>query len=106
MADLNIDASEVKKKMDKKEKFILLDVRTQWERDIVKLDDDKIIPIQELEERYKELDKKKEIICYCHHGNRSLIAAQFLHEKGFKAKSMNGGIEYWAYAIDKNMRRY
>ncbi len=106
MVDLNIDPYEVKKKMDKKEKFILLDVRNQWERDIVKLEDNKIIPIQELEERYKELDKKKEIICYCHHGNRSLIAARFLQEKGFKAKSMNGGIEFWAQAIDRNLKRY
>jgi len=79
--------------------LVLLDVRTKWEfeGDLGHLEGAILIPIQELEKRYHELDslKGKEIVTYCRSGNRSARAAKFLTEKGFKAYNMLGGMLEW-----------
>jgi len=47
------------------------------------------------------------VICYCHHGMRSLDAAAWLRFQGItKAKSLAGGIERWSVEIDPKVPRY
>ena len=42
------------------------------------------------------VDKSKEIIVYCYHGNSSLAASSYLMEKGFiSVSSMSGGFTAW-----------
>ena len=101
-----ITAKELKKKIDLKEKFILLDVRTKEEIEIAKIKNSVWIPLSELENRFLELDKTKEIIVYCHHGSRSLAAAKFLSSKGYNAKSLAGGIDLWSCEIDSAVPTY
>jgi rhodanese-related sulfurtransferase len=53
------------------------------------------------------LDSDDEVICYCHHGMRSLDVAAWLRGQGVeKAKSLNGGIERWSAEIDPTVPRY
>jgi rhodanese-related sulfurtransferase len=52
-----------------------LDVREAYEYEICHLDNFILIPLSELEERLGELDKSSHIIAPCHHGGRSLKAA-------------------------------
>lgn len=106
MANIEITAKELKKKIDAKEKFALLDVRTKEEIEIAKIQNSVWILLDELEKRYSELDKSKEIIVYCHHGSRSLMATQFLNSKGYSAKSLSGGIDDWSAEIDKSVQTY
>ena len=106
MNKLLIAPDVLKLKLDKKEKLILLDVRTLKEHDTAKISNSVLIPLQELENRLNELDIAKEIIVYCHHGTRSLIAAKFLQSKGFNAKSLDHGIETWSNLIDPLVPHY
>jgi len=54
-----------------------------------------------------ELDKKAEIVVYCHVGARSAMAAAFLRREGFaRARNLVGGVAAWAAEIDPAMPRY
>ena len=102
----DISVQEVKEKIDKVDDVILLDVRTNDEHELVNIGG-KHIPLSELEERYEELDKQKEVIIYCHHGGRSAGACEFLAERGFaRLKNMVGGIDRWSLEIDLTKKRY
>jgi len=97
---------ELKKRLDNGEEVFLLDVRESVEYEIAHLKAH-LIPLNELVERVGELDAKKEIVVYCHHGIRSSMAAQFLLENGFKnVKNLTGGIDEWAEQVDLEMERY
>ncbi|MBM4166667.1 MAG: molybdopterin-synthase adenylyltransferase MoeB [Ignavibacteria bacterium] len=103
MNKTEITVNELQKKIDD---VFLLDVREQYEFDIVNLSG-YLIPLKELPNRIHELDSSKEIVVYCHHGNRSSFAMQFLNHKGFaNVKNLVGGIDEWARKIDTNMKRY
>ena len=77
-------------KLDKKN-TILLDISTPTEYDTGHIDGAINIPLEELRGRVDELDKEKEIITYCHVGQRGYIASRVLKQKGFKVKSLSGG---------------
>lgn len=111
-----------------KDKYIILDVRTETEYDLSHIEGAINIPLDELREHLKELEKKaqikannsnkadnssemlesanevanltKEIIVHCHSGLRSYIACRILKENGFKVKNLIGG--YVMYDIVKN----
>jgi rhodanese-related sulfurtransferase len=78
---------------------VLLDVRTKEERQQHSIQHSLHIPLHELERKATELEKykAKEIICYCRSGNRSLIAAAKLHQRGFQSANMKGGISEWNF---------
>ena len=93
--------------LDKDKEIVLIDVREDFEREICAIENSLHIPLGSLSERSNELDKNKETIIYCHHGMRSLKAANMLAAKGFKKTySMQGGIDQWAQAVDGTMARY
>jgi rhodanese-related sulfurtransferase len=65
------------------------------------------IPLDELEERFPELDPEQETIVYCHHGVRSLSATAFLRQRGFRdVRSLAGGVDRWSVEIDPSVPRY
>lgn len=104
---MNISPEETKAKLDRGEKFVLLDVREAWEVAINRLGDAAVIPIAELGERYTELNPEAEIIVYCHMGVRSLKATRFLKDRQFKnVKNLAGGIDAWSLQIDPKVPRY
>lgn len=77
--------------------IVFLDVRTLEERIDERIGNTPWIPLQELEQRIHELDslKNRTIIVYCRSGHRSESATALLRKKGFKALSMQGGINEW-----------
>ncbi len=83
----------------KNEGPLILDVRTQNEYNRGHLHSSVLIPVQELQSRYKELDhhKDREILIYCATGNRSTVASKILIDNGFKhIVNMRGGIYDWS----------
>lgn len=54
------------------------------------------IPLQTLPQRIGELPRDRTVLVICRSGNRSLSAARYLHEQGFDARSVAGGIGAWA----------
>jgi rhodanese-related sulfurtransferase len=79
--------------------IVLLDVRTLEERKHKHIKGSLHIPVNELSQKLKILEKHKEreIICYCHSGSRSFMAAVMLAKNGFQAANMKGGMIEWNY---------
>ena len=72
---------------------IWLDVRHVTEFNYSHLPDAINIPLHELRLRMKELDKKKEYICYCGTGRRSSAASFLLIQNSFKVVVLIGGVQ-------------
>jgi len=91
-------ASEVSEQMND-DSVILLDVRTHEERNHKHIKGSLHIPVNELSQKLKMLEKhkEKEIICYCHSGRRSFMATLMLTNNGFQAANMKGGMIEWNY---------
>lgn len=100
---------DVKMKIDRKEDFLLLDVREQMEYDIAKIEGSVLIPLGELPHRLDELDqyKEKEIVVHCKLGGRSAQAVEILKQNGFKhLHNMHGGINLWSIEVDPSVPQY
>lgn len=107
MDDLQISVQDVSARMARGEKMLLVDVREPREFDICKLPGATLMPMGSLPANLNTLLDADEVVCYCHHGMRSLDAAIWLRRQGVeKAKSMAGGIERWATEIDPKVPRY
>jgi rhodanese-related sulfurtransferase len=92
---------------------VLLDVRTQSEWDICRIEGARLLPLQEIDQRIDELkaelndDLGRRIVVNCHHGRRSLTATYILRAAGFtNVTSLAGGIHLWAQDIDRGMPKY
>ncbi len=94
----SITPMEVKKKIDKGDDFVLLDVRSKGEYEQVHFKDSLLIPLGKLRERLSEIPKDKEIIAFCKISLRGYEAALILQAAGFKDVTvMDGGIVMWPY---------
>ncbi len=103
----DMDPVEVKAKMDRGERFVLLDVREPHELQICSLPGAKSIPLGQLTSRVHELDTADEIIAVCKMGQRSARAVNFLRQAGFrKVRNMRGGTNLWAAKVDPTMPQY
>lgn len=102
-----ITVEELKKKLDNKEKIVLVDVREPYETKISSIGGI-LIPLKQIPYRFNELNKDDEIIIYCRSGHRSNDVTKYLTEKeGFKnVKNLLGGINAWAEKIDKSIKKY
>jgi len=86
---------------------LLLDVREPPEYELCHLEGAKLIPLAELSRRVSELDKESDIIVYCHVGEQSANATQFLRDSGFKrVRNLKGGIRAWAEQVDPGLPIY
>ncbi len=101
-----ISVQDLKAKIDKKDKFVLLDVREPHEYEIAKIPGSTLIPLGKLPERFGELDKGAKLIVHCKMGGRSAKACQFLREKGYDATNVTGGINAWSESIDPSVPQY
>jgi adenylyltransferase/sulfurtransferase len=102
-----ITPAELKAKIDRKDTFVLLDVREPFEYNICKINGSRLIPLGELPARLSELDSADEIVLQCKSGVRSAKALKILQEAGFrKLVNLRGGILEWADTIDPSLPKY
>lgn len=102
-----ISPKELKTRLDKGEKLVLLDVREQWEYDLAKLTGSILVPLGTLPQSVAKLNRDEEIIAICHHGMRSADATNFLLQQGFtNVKNLVGGIDAWSVQVDGAVPRY
>src|SRR5216684_5424494 len=107
MDELEITPAGMKARIERGENLVLIDVREQWEHDLCRIEGAKLVPLGSLAASLNTLPDVEEVICYCHHGMRSLDAAAWLRFQGIeKAKSLAGGIERWALEVDPKVPRY
>lgn len=103
-----INVNDLNERIQKGDKINLLDVREQFEFDMVNLDG-KLIPLGELESRLGEIEdwKDQEVIIHCRSGARSAEACRILMRHGFKNPiNLQGGINRWAMLIDPSLPMY
>jgi sulfur-carrier protein adenylyltransferase/sulfurtransferase len=105
--DVEISAASLRHLLASGSDVQLVDVREPWEWGICRLDGATLLPLRELPQRLSDLDSARPVVAYCHTGQRSLIARQFLMAQGFDhVRSLRGGVEGWAREIDAGMPRY
>ena len=98
---------DLKKKMDAKEDFFLLDVREPNEFQIGRIPGSTLIPLGEVPQRLGEIPRNKEIVVHCKMGGRSAKAAQYLRQQGYtRVKNLKGGILDWSDKIDPSVPKY
>ncbi len=102
-----LTATEVKKMMDEKKPFVLIDVREPHEYQICKIPGSKLIPLGEVAQRMHELNSADEIVVHCRSGQRSAQAVEFLMKAGFgKIHNLKGGVLAWSDEVDPSMPKY
>ena len=87
----------------------LLDVRQPEEHETAVLPNSTLIPLGQIMGRAKEIEawKDEEVVVYCHHGVRSLMAIGALRAMGFKKlHNLTGGIDAWSAKVDATVPRY
>ena len=98
---------ELKKKIDAREPFQLIDVRETFEHEIARINGAKLIPLREIADRAGELKGNQPIIVHCHSGQRSATAVRLLRERGLEnVFNLEGGIDAWSEEIDPSVPRY
>jgi len=105
--DFEISARDLAARRAANGRLVLLDVREPFEHAICRIDGAVLIPLATLPDWLGDLDRGADIAVYCHHGQRSALATQFLRAHGFpKARNLAGGIDAWSCEVDSSVRRY
>lgn len=102
-----IDAAQLKAKIDRGDDFFLIDVREPYEYQICNIPGAKLIPLGELPRRLNELDRDAEIVAHCKSGRRSQQAVDLMKSNGFRnVLNMAGGILAWSDKVDPSVPKY
>jgi adenylyltransferase/sulfurtransferase len=107
VSENEIDAPALKARMDRGDRFVLVDVREPHEFQICRIPGSTLIPLGEIPKRVNELNSADEIVVHCKSGMRSAKAADFLRQAGFKkVKNLKGGILAWSEKVDPSVPKY
>ncbi|MDF1740860.1 MAG: molybdopterin-synthase adenylyltransferase MoeB [Verrucomicrobiales bacterium] len=102
-----IDVHQLKKRIERDDQFILLDVRETAEVEVAKIDGSVLIPLGELPDRLGELHPREEIIIHCKAGGRSAQALKILMDANFTdVCHVKGGINAWSLEVDSSVPHY
>jgi molybdopterin/thiamine biosynthesis adenylyltransferase/rhodanese-related sulfurtransferase len=107
--DWEVTPREVKAMLDKQEDFVFIDCRLPNEHQITHIEGAKLIPLQQLAQRFDEIKDQhaRKVVVHCRSGSRSLQFAQALRQAGFKdVKSMAGGILLWNKDVNPGGPQY
>jgi adenylyltransferase and sulfurtransferase len=94
------------------QEHMLIDVRSEAEFEICKLENSHNIPIKQLLSSKIDVDlmnrlKHEDVYVVCRRGNDSQIAVRYLQEKlDIKSKDIIGGLHAWTKEIDENFPIY
>ncbi len=102
----NVTPRELKEKLDRGEKPILLDVREPWEFSLARIEESKLVPMAEIFDRLPDLDAHAETVVICHHGARSAYVTRILDRSGFESVyNLEGGLDAYSF-VDTSVPRY
>jgi rhodanese-related sulfurtransferase len=94
-----INTEQAKQLIDAKSVEII-DVRTPEEYAAGHVPGSKLLPLQEIDTWYSNLDPNKKYLMVCRSGNRSGQASDYLAGKGFThIVNMAGGMNNWTYEV-------
>jgi rhodanese-related sulfurtransferase len=81
-------------------KAALIDCRFEEEWELWRIKNARLIPLEEIRERARGLDKTRAYVVYCRTGRRSRAATFLLRQAGLDAHSLKGGIAAWPYELE------
>jgi rhodanese-related sulfurtransferase len=95
---VGVSAAEIYKKLQAKEDFIFLDVRSPIEYEEVRLPGSTLAPLGSLRSRLGELPRHKPIVTFCELSLRGYEAYLILKAAGFEnVRVLDGGLVMWPY---------
>ncbi len=101
-----ITPQELKNLRDNKADFQLIDVREPFEVEITTIGGE-LIPMGEVVDNLKRINKNKQVVVYCKSGKRSAAIVQMLEQQGYdNVFNLKGGILAYADTIDKSLTKY
>ena len=101
-----MSAPELKALIDSGAPFELIDVRTDQERALAKIDGARLLD-RAYHDALLTLDRDALLVFQCHHGIRSQHAAEYFRREGFRnLHNLQGGIEAWSMLVDPSVPRY
>jgi len=102
-----VSVHELKKMMDEKNDFQLIDVREPGEHEFCNIGGE-LIPMGNILQNTDKIDTEKDVIIYCRSGNRSanIIRALEQHFSYTNLINLKGGILEWADEIDSDIPKY
>jgi sulfur-carrier protein adenylyltransferase/sulfurtransferase len=101
-----ITVKELKARIDAGEDVQLIDVREPWEAQIAQIGG-KLIPQNDVPNRFAEIDRNREVVIHCKSGGRSQRIAEFLQQQGYpRVANVAGGILAWSDEIDPSIPKY
>jgi len=101
----SIRAEDLRAKIQGGERLVLVDVRTPQEQAIASVPGFRPLDA-ELASELEALPKDAKVVFMCHHGVRSMAAAERYLERGFtNVWNLAGGIDAWS-AVDPSVPRY
>jgi adenylyltransferase/sulfurtransferase len=105
---MTITPVELKARLERGDKFRLIDVREPDEWAIARIPSAELLSMSQFQQHgLEKLDPEDAIVVYCHHGIRSGRVQSYLKEKGFgNVINLTGGIDAWAAQVDPVMKRY
>jgi rhodanese-related sulfurtransferase len=103
----SITATELKTQIESDIPLFLLDVREEFEYKHARIENSVLIPLNQVPNRLSEIDYDTGVVVICHHGMRSMQAANFLVQVGIKnVSNLTGGIDAWSLECDSSVPRY
>lgn len=91
---------------DSNEPHQLIDIRENYEIDIVNIGGE-AIPMAAVMSNLDKISKDKKVVIHCRSGARSAAIVQNLDKNGFtNVYNLKGGILAWAREIDTNLPSY
>ena len=103
---IQISAPALKEMIDGGLAFELVDVRTEDERAVARIEGSRLLD-QACHDALLALDRDTTIVFQCHHGIRSQGAAEYFLHHGFRhLYNLQGGIDAWSQLVDSSVPRY
>jgi len=102
-----VTVQELKKLIDEKADFQLIDVREPYEYEIANLQGE-LIPLGQVEAQRDKIADDKQVVIHCRSGARSGNAVALLEAKyGYdNLYNLKGGILAWSDQIDPSVPKY
>jgi adenylyltransferase/sulfurtransferase len=102
-----IEAGELRRRLELGEAIGLLDVRDPIELQVSALPGSVVIPIGQVAQRLGELERQREWVVFCRTGERSARAVKVMQAAGFpRVANLRGGINAWADEVKSGMMKY
>jgi rhodanese-related sulfurtransferase len=102
----NLEPEEFEKKLNSNNEAILIDVRTPYENNMIRIPNSLLLDISNpyFLQQLDNLDRNKHYFLYCRSGNRSFHAGNEMLRMGFKnIYNLSTGIINWKGTVEQNI---